>query len=54
MPKKNKKYIKPVFNDNTPNVKFQYDVKGSVERSKRVRYSQVFDTNKKKETKKKK
>lgn len=53
MPKKNRKYIKPVFNDNTANVKFQYDVKGSVERSKRVRYSEVFDT-KKKELKKKK
>ena len=35
MPKKNnKKFIKPVFNDNTPDTPFQYDVKGSVERSK--------------------
>lgn len=55
MPKKNnKKFIKPVFNDNGPNVKFQYDVKGSVERSKRVRYSEVFDIKKKKEKTKKK
>jgi hypothetical protein len=49
MPKKNnKKFIKPVFNDNTPNVKFQYDVKGSVEKSKKVRYKDVFDIKNKK------
>lgn len=48
MPKKNvMKMIKPVFNDNTPNVKFQYDVKGSVEKSKKVKYKDVFDTKKK-------
>ena len=49
MPKSSKKFIKPVLNTDRPDVKFQYDVKGSVERSKRVRYSQVFDTSKKKE-----
>jgi len=49
MPKSSRKFIKPVLNTNRPDVKFQYDVPGSVERSKRVRYSQVFDTSKKKE-----
>ena len=49
MPKTSKKYIKPVFNNDRPDTPFQYDVPGSVERSKRVRYSQGFDTSKKKE-----
>ena len=49
MPKSSRKFIKPVFNNDRPDTKFQYDVPGSVERSKRVRYSQVFDTSKKKE-----
>ena len=54
MPKSSKKFIKPVFNTDRPDTPFQYDVPGSVERSKRVRYSQVFDTSKKKEKIKKK
>ena len=42
-----RKFIKPVINNDRPNTPFQYDVKGSVERSKRVKFSQVFDTSKK-------
>ena len=49
MTKSSKKFIKPVLNNDRPDTPFQYDVKGSVERSKRVRYSQVFDTSKKKD-----
>ena len=48
-----RKFIKPVINNDRPNPPFQYDVKGSVERSKRVKFSQVFDTSKKKEKNKK-
>tara|TARA_R110000823_G_scaffold226112_2_gene353848 strand:+ start:1284 stop:1439 length:156 start_codon:yes stop_codon:yes gene_type:complete len=40
------KFIKPVLNDNSPNVKFQYDIKGSIEKSKKVRYKDVFDIKK--------
>ena len=54
MTKSSKKFIKPVLNNDRPDTPFQYDVKGSVERSKRVRYSQVFDTSKKKDKIKKK
>ena len=49
MPKKTRsKFIKPVFNDNTPNVKFQYNIPDSIEKSKKVRYKDVFDTKKEK------
>ena len=40
------KFIKPVLNDNSPNVKFQYDITGSIEKSKKVRYKDVFDIKK--------
>jgi len=50
MPKKKikKVYIKQVLNTDRPDTPFQYDVKGSVEKSKKVKSKDVFDFTKKK------
>ena len=54
MPKKIKKtYIKQVLNTDTPDTPFQYDVKGAVEKSKKVKSKDVFDFSKKKDNNKK-
>ena len=50
--KKNKKvYIKPVINDNSSCVPFQYDVKGSIEKAKKVKQNEVFEFKKVKDKK---
>tara|TARA_R110000765_G_scaffold245497_3_gene347616 strand:- start:260 stop:436 length:177 start_codon:yes stop_codon:yes gene_type:complete len=45
--KSKKVFVKQVLNDNTPNTPMQYDVKGSVEKSKKVKQTEVFDFDKK-------
>ena len=50
--KKTKKiYIKPVMNDNSSCVPFQYDVRGSIEKAKKVKQSEVFEFKKVKDKK---
>ena len=52
MPKKIKKtYIKQVLNTDTPDTPFQYDVRGAVEKSKKVKSKDVFDFSKNKKNK---
>ena len=47
MGKSKKVYVKQVLNDNTPNTPMQYDVRGSVEKSKKLKQTEVFEfTNK--------
>ena len=41
MPKKT--FVKQVLNNDRPDTKFQYDVKGSVERSRKIKRSEVFN-----------
>lgn len=49
MPKKSKsKSMKQIFNNNSPNVKFQYNVMKDLENNSKVKPKDVFDMGKKK------
>jgi len=54
MPKKNLvKYIKPIFDDGSVDVRLQFNVKKSVDDSKKVKPKDVFEGYKSKKTKNK-
>ena len=46
--KKNKKtFVKPVYNDNTPNTPLNFNIKKNVEESKKIKPKNVFERYKK-------
>lgn len=47
MLKKKKTFVKPVYNDNTPNTPLNFNIKKNVEQSKKIKPQNVFEGYKK-------
>ena len=43
MTKNKKTFVKPVFNDNTPNTPLNFNIKKNVEQSKKIKPQNVFE-----------